>query len=115
MNISISRDGVEIGTWTDEEVRSLYEEGKLLPTDFYWKEGMTEWVELYKMIPPTPAAMSKPVLKTQVIAPVENKFTQHHIMSVPRVHVDPKPSITTIKKEPNFIVKLIRKLFKKGQ
>ena len=43
MNISISRDGAEIGEWTEERVCSLYKEGQLLPTDLYWKEGMAEW------------------------------------------------------------------------
>jgi hypothetical protein len=54
MNVSISRDGVELGEWSEEQVRASYKEGHLLPTDHYWKEGMTEWAELSKMIKPPP-------------------------------------------------------------
>lgn len=54
MNVSISRNGAEIGEWPEDEVRTLYKNGKLLPTDYYWKEGMTAWAELPKMIKPTP-------------------------------------------------------------
>ena len=62
MNISICRDGVEIGEWTEADIRALYTDGQLLPTDLYWKEGMTEWVELRRMIkPPTPAATLPPL------------------------------------------------------
>ena len=52
MNISICRNGVEIGEWPEEQVHALYKEGQLQPTDFYWKEGMTEWVELFTMMKP---------------------------------------------------------------
>ena len=54
MNLSISRDGVEIGEWMDEDVRVLYSEGQLLPTDYYWTEGMAEWKELRTLIKPPP-------------------------------------------------------------
>jgi hypothetical protein len=59
MNVSISRNGIEIGEWREDQVRSLYKDGQLLPTDYYWKEGMTEWAELRRMIkPPPPSAAS---------------------------------------------------------
>src|ERR1035441_6403628 len=82
MNISISRNGVEIGEWTEEEVHSLYKEGQLLPTDYYWRVGMTEWAELSKMIKPTPAVVSKPVARTQVITVADNKFVQKKVVPV---------------------------------
>jgi len=59
MNISISRDGVEIGQWTEQEVQTLLDEGKLLPTDYYWAQGMIEWQEIEPSIkPPPPAPMA---------------------------------------------------------
>jgi type II secretion system protein G len=63
MNLSISRDGVEIGEWTEEEVRTLYSQGQLLPTDYYWKEGMAEWKELGTILkpPPPPAGIEADV------------------------------------------------------
>lgn len=59
MNISIIREGVEIGEWTEEEVRDFYREGRLLDTDFYWKEGMTEWTPLSGLIRPPPPFPSR--------------------------------------------------------
>jgi hypothetical protein len=52
MTICISRDGQQIGEWTEEEVRAFYEDGKFLATDQYWKEGMTEWASLEKLLRP---------------------------------------------------------------
>lgn len=71
MNISVSRGGAEIGEWSEEQVRSLYQEGKLLPTDHYWKEGMTEWAELSKMIKPPPPSPQKII--AALLSPIEQK------------------------------------------
>jgi hypothetical protein len=54
MNLSISRDGGEIGTWTDEQVIAFYKAGQLLPTDYYWHDGMTEWHQLGTFVKPPP-------------------------------------------------------------
>jgi hypothetical protein len=67
MNISVSRDGMEIGEWTEEEVRSFYAEGRLVATDCYWKEGMPEWASLASFIkppPPFPASAPPPWFPT---------------------------------------------------
>lgn len=55
MNISISRDGAEIGEWTEDEVRTFHKEGRLVDSDLYWMEGMTEWLPLAGLIRPPPA------------------------------------------------------------
>jgi hypothetical protein len=61
MNLSISRDGKEIGQWTEEQVRSFLSEGKLLLTDHYWKEGMADWLPLSALVkPPPPVVMGQP-------------------------------------------------------
>jgi hypothetical protein len=84
MNVSISRDGVEIGEWPEEEVRAYFKEGRLLPTDYYWKEGMTEWSTLDKFIKPPPPASIKSSLpdsklntksSTQVIPQADEEAT----------------------------------------
>jgi len=46
MKLSVCRDGVEIGEWTEEEVQSLLADGQLVSSDYYWKEGMSEWSAL---------------------------------------------------------------------
>jgi hypothetical protein len=50
MTIHISREGETIGEWTEAEIREFYQEGELLSTDFYWKEGMTEWAALDRLL-----------------------------------------------------------------
>lgn len=40
---SISRDGEDVGTATSAELRAMARNGKLLPTDHLWKEGMQDW------------------------------------------------------------------------
>jgi hypothetical protein len=59
MNISIIRNGVEIGEWTEEEVREFYREGRLVDTDSYWREGMNEWTSLSRLIRPAPSFPTK--------------------------------------------------------
>jgi hypothetical protein len=55
MKISICRDGTEIGEWTEEEIRTFHKEGRLVDTDLYWTEGMSEWLPLAGFIRPPPA------------------------------------------------------------
>jgi len=71
MNLSISRDGQEIGTWTEEKVLTLYREGQLLPTDYYWREGLSEWRELATLVkPPIPLArITETIPAEQTILP----------------------------------------------
>ncbi len=59
--MSISRAGVEIGEWSEEEVKSMYQNRVLLPSDLYWTPGMPEWLELSRFLKPPP-----PAPKTQV-------------------------------------------------
>jgi hypothetical protein len=59
MNICISRAGAQLGEWPEEQVRSRFQEGSLLPTDLYWKPGMAAWESLagfMQVKPPIPAA-----------------------------------------------------------
>jgi len=118
MNISISRDGAEIGEWTEERVCSLYKEGQLLPTDLYWKEGMAEWESLTTFVKPTPPVVTKLVVRTQVINVVENKFTQKKFVPIrPNIvehQLGKNPDVPIyVDKKPSWAVKLLRKLFHK--
>ena len=58
-----SRNGVETGPVTSRELADLARSGQLLPTDFVWKEGITEWLAAGKVkgLFPTPAPSSSPV------------------------------------------------------
>lgn len=62
MQIYIARDGAEIGEYPREKVAELARAGQLLPNDYYWHEGMVDWLFLsdllgpdgWKPLPPTP-------------------------------------------------------------
>ena len=69
MKVSISRDGKEIGEWTEEEIRIFYAEGRLVATDYFWKEGMPTWASLASFIKPPPPSAS---LEAQYRQPIHS-------------------------------------------
>lgn len=50
MSYQISRDGKEIGTFTQEEVLAGVEDGSILPSDHLWTSGMDDWVLVETLI-----------------------------------------------------------------
>jgi uncharacterized RDD family membrane protein YckC len=68
VNISISRDGVEIGEWTEEEVRAFYSEGRLVASDLYWRDGMIQWESLASFIKPPPPRPSHSIQPPPALA-----------------------------------------------
>jgi len=50
LQVRISRDGKEIGTYPAAEVVRLRASGTLKETDFYWCEGMTDWAPLSQFL-----------------------------------------------------------------
>ena len=50
MSYQISRDGKEIGTFTEEEVLAGVEDGSILPSDHLWTSGMEDWVLVESLI-----------------------------------------------------------------
>jgi hypothetical protein len=50
IQVRISRDGKEIGTYSSDEVVKLRINGTLQETDFYWHDGMTEWAPLTQFL-----------------------------------------------------------------
>lgn len=45
----VSRDGQQHGPYDDKTLRDLATQGRLVPTDFIWKEGMGDWVPASKL------------------------------------------------------------------
>ena len=93
MSYQISRDGKELGTFTEAEVLEGVEDGSILPTDHLWTDGMDDWVLVETLIEedeeaapelrvedstvhepesePEPTPASPPVRKfTKVVVPV---------------------------------------------
>ena len=50
LQVRISRDGNEIGSYPSDEVVRLRLNGTLQETDFYWHEGMTVWAPLTQFL-----------------------------------------------------------------
>jgi hypothetical protein len=49
LQVRVSRDGKEIGTYSAQEAVRLLVYGTLKETDFYWHEGMTDWAPLTQL------------------------------------------------------------------
>ncbi len=47
-----ARNGRQFGPHTEEQLRQLIAEGRVLPTDAVWKAGMPAWVPLHDVFPP---------------------------------------------------------------
>lgn len=62
MQYHISRQGQTYGPYPAEDVRRMLAEGRLLPTDLCWTEGMAGWEPLGKLMgaPAAPAAPPAP-------------------------------------------------------
>ncbi|MDB6116486.1 MAG: hypothetical protein JWO08_267 [Verrucomicrobiaceae bacterium] len=50
MAYHISRDGTQLGTFTEEEVIEGLEKGEILGSDELWTEGMEEWQPVHEVI-----------------------------------------------------------------
>jgi hypothetical protein len=73
MQVFISRNGEQIGDWTETEVRHFYEAGQLLPTDHYWREGMPEWQLLESLMAQPAPALSVPLASPPAAKPVKRQ------------------------------------------
>ena len=49
LQVRVSRDGKELGTYSAQEAVRLLVAGTLKVTDFYWHEGMTDWAPLTQL------------------------------------------------------------------
>ena len=49
LQVRVSREGKELGVFPVAEAIRMLKEGALLPTDFYWCEGMTDWAPLAQL------------------------------------------------------------------
>ncbi len=41
--IFLSRDGEQFGPYPPDDIQTMLDAGQVLPTDYYWHEGMEEW------------------------------------------------------------------------
>jgi hypothetical protein len=67
MQIFISRDGEQIGSWPEEDIRQYYQEGLLISTDHYWHEGMPQWELMDVFFTTLPLVISAPETAPAVV------------------------------------------------
>ena len=46
MQVSLNRDGQQMGPYTVEQINEYLAQGSLLPTDYAWHEGLPDWVPI---------------------------------------------------------------------
>ena len=44
MQVTISRDGQQMGPYTVDQINDYLSQGSLLPADYAWHEGLPDWV-----------------------------------------------------------------------
>lgn len=62
MQYHLGRDGTQLGSFPEDEIRAGLQNGRFLPTDLAWSEGMPDWKPLSEVLPGTSAAPSSPTL-----------------------------------------------------
>jgi hypothetical protein len=74
VQITINRDGQQMGPYTVEQINEYLAQGSLLPTDHAWHEGMPDWVPVTQISGVGPAAAPPPFNPAQApaVAPEGN-------------------------------------------
>jgi len=107
INVCICRDGVEIGTWSEDAVKRFYAEGSLVDADLYWTEGMSEWLTLESLVKPPPPFPAEKMERTdssspalELVPPLESEKDQSTLpVSVPKKY----PGLNRIEFSVGFI------------
>jgi len=70
----LSRDGEQFGPFTPDQIQEMLLSGQILPSDFFWQEGMAEWgvvsdnwqpVSTPAPSPPKPSGTTRPQLSAK--------------------------------------------------
>jgi hypothetical protein len=67
MQYLIARDGQQMGQFSDEEIRSGLFEGRYLPTDAVWTEGMDDWRPLGDVMGQGTTRVASPVRRPEEV------------------------------------------------
>lgn len=70
------RDGQQYGPFDDNQIRSMIAEGRVLPTDLVWHEGLAQWTAASNVRELYPAGAPPQPIQPQVFgyAPVVEEF-----------------------------------------
>jgi len=100
-NIHVARSGKTIGTFGLNSLRDALISAKVLPTDHYWKAGMTDWKPVSELAGEIAAldaelrAKAAALAQAQMVAPKAPVVTvPAPVVPVPPVQQSPSPSVT---------------------
>lgn len=75
MNYHVARNGQQLGSLPESEIRSRLGSGDLSPNDLCWAEGMAEWKPLGAMLTPQASeAVAPPTYNPVAAAPAHNPY-----------------------------------------
>jgi Domain of unknown function (DUF4190)/GYF domain 2 len=83
MQINIGRSGQQLGTFSEDEVREGLKNGKFLPTDLGWHEGLADWQPLGSLAV-LGGAVSPAPAPTPTGAPVSPQHVMHPMGAAPK-------------------------------
>jgi len=72
----LSRDGEQFGPYYPEQIQSMLDAGEVLPTDYYWQEGMAEWGVVGEKWTASPPPQQKVAEPPKVYAPAPKAKNQ---------------------------------------
>ena len=65
----VAHEGDRVGPWPVEEIRRRLSAGELSPNDLAWREGMTDWEPLHKLLMPEDTAALPTSISGQSLVP----------------------------------------------
>lgn len=68
MDIQIARNGEAFGTFPEAQLQALVDQGFVLATDHYWREGMTEWLTVGSVWAPSSNGNTSPPLENRALS-----------------------------------------------
>jgi len=68
MNIFIGKDGKQLGPFSEDQLRSMFESGMLTAGDLAWQEGWPNWTPLWQVFGMPPPLVSNPAAAASVPA-----------------------------------------------
>ena len=97
MTIHIARDGEVLGIFSQEELNAALSAGSVLPSDFAWREGMTDWEAVNEVV----RALNAPESVTAAAVDAEIRHEEiahlHEIPTSPTLHIPGRNLIQKIK------------------
>jgi len=110
-NYFVAVDGKTSGPFKGQQIRNKLNQGKLLESDFIWREGITEWLPISKIMREIPG-VDLPALPEQDAGPHSMLMEHPNELPPTEVEIPPKgiyePPATLSQKNPETLRRLGR-------